>query len=49
MTDDLHYTVRRFNWRWAGSCFMRLPGETRLARHEAWMAGRRTRTVEIVD
>ena len=34
MTDDLHYTVRRFNWRWAGSCFMRLPGETRLARHD---------------
>lgn len=50
MTDDLHYTVRRFNWRWAGSCFVRLPGETRLARHatrEAAIADRDEREGEV--
>lgn len=50
MSDDLHYTVRRFNWRWAGSYFVRLPGETRLARHdtrEAAIADRDERELEV--
>jgi hypothetical protein len=29
--DSLRYTVRRFNWRWAGQCFLRAPGEARIA------------------
>jgi hypothetical protein len=29
--DSLRYTVRRFNWRWAGQCFLPAPGEARIA------------------
>ena len=31
MADEVRFTVRRFNWRWAGTCFVRAPGEHRLA------------------
>ncbi len=30
MADEVRFTVRRFNWRWAGTCFVRAPGEHRL-------------------
>jgi hypothetical protein len=31
VSDELRYIVRRFNWRWAGPCFIRAPGEIRVA------------------
>jgi hypothetical protein len=30
-SDEQRYIVRRFNWRWAGTCFVRAPGEHRVA------------------
>lgn len=30
MTDVPRFVVRRFNWRWAGTCFVRAPGDHRV-------------------
>lgn len=31
MSDAPRFVVRRFNWRWAGTCFVRAPGDHRVA------------------